>query len=131
MVYYNSIFDSSHWIPQINGEANLAFETLLSKVVHFYEKRNRLSGFYNDLKRSGVPEEISPMVVELAKKLHQTLSKMPIYYIGRSLSEEYYSIFRPELPRITKNILRVESDYLVSNFGTFSIKSDFYEVFGI
>ena len=88
MIYYYPIFDSIHRIPQINGVSNLAFETLLTKVVHFYKKRNRLSGFYNDLKRNGIPEEISPTVAALAQKLHGTLSKMPMYYIGRSLSQD-------------------------------------------
>lgn len=129
MIYYYPIFDSIHRIPQINGVSNLAFETLLTKVVHFYKKRNRLSGFYNDLKRNGIPEEISPTVAALAQKLHGTLSKMPMYYIGRSLSQDYYSIFKPEIPKSTGKVSRMDSDFLVSNFGTFSIPKDYYDAF--
>lgn len=129
MIYYYPIFDSIHRIPQINGVANLAFEVLLTKVVHYYKERNRLSGFYNDLKRNGMPEEISQTVFRLANKLYSTLSRMPMYHIGRSLSDEHFSIFKPEMPRNTKRVQRFDSDYLVSNFGTFSIPKDYYDAF--
>ncbi|MCS5490636.1 HNH endonuclease domain-containing protein [Algoriphagus limi] len=131
MVYYFPIFDSLHRIPQINGVANLAFETLLIKVVNYYKKKNRLSGFYNDLKRNGIPQELAPTIKSLANKLHSTLIRMPMHYIGRSISSDYHSIYRPEKPKNVSRGERIDSEFLVSNYGTFSIPKEYYDAFQI
>lgn len=132
MVYYFPIFDSLHRIPQINGVANLAFEDLLTKVVHYYKRRNRLSGFYNDLKRNGIPDELVPTIKSLANKLHSTLIRMPMHYIGRSLSSDFHSIYKAERPKsVVRKEMKFDSEFLVSNYGTFSIPREYYDAFQI
>lgn len=129
MIYYYPIFDSGIKIPQINGKSNLSFEKLLFSVVSSYQKRGGLSAFYADLKRNGVPEDLTPIVINLANQLNTTIRKMPMYYIGRSISSEYHSIFRPELDRKSNPITMLDTNYLVLNYGTFSIPKEYYEAF--
>jgi hypothetical protein len=132
MIYYFPIFDSIHRIPQINGTSNLAFEELMKSVVDFYKKRNRLSGFNNDLKRNGIPEELTSTIRSLGDKLYSTLRRMPMHYIGRSISSDYHSIYKPEIPKINRQFRgRIDSEFLVSSYGTFSIPKDYYDAFEI
>ncbi len=99
MIYYYPIFDSKNRIPQIHGNAKLSFESELITVAEYYNGKGGLSVFYNDLKRKGVPDEISNVVVSLANRLNSTLRRMPMYYIGRSISFDFHSIYRPEKPK--------------------------------
>jgi hypothetical protein len=131
MVYYYPIFESNWKIPQINGSSKLAFENALSDLAAFYKGKGGLSAFYADLKRNGIPEEMTPTVIGLANQLYSTIRRMPMYYIGRSISSEYHSIFRPELKRNSATIEKLDSNFLVLNYGTFSIPKDYFDAFEI
>jgi hypothetical protein len=131
MIYYYPIFDSNLKIPQINGRSNLSFEKVLSELVSFYRGKGGLSAFYADLKRNGVSSEITPVVISLANQLNTTIRKMPMYYIGRSISSEFHSIFKPELNRNSLTIEKLDSNFLVMNYGTFSIPKEYYEAFEV
>lgn len=128
MIYYYPIFESETLIPQINGNSRLAFASQFNDLVSFYRKFGGLSVFYNDLKRNTLPAEINPLVMILAENLNQTLRKMPMYYLGRSISPDYHSIFKPE-SKAKRIGGKVDSEYLIQNFGTYSIPLDYYLVF--
>jgi HNH endonuclease len=49
-------------------------------------------------------------------------------YIGRSISNDYYSIFQFEAGR-KRLASDIDIEYLISQFGTFSIPIDYYEAF--
>jgi hypothetical protein len=55
---------------------------------------------------------------------------MPMKYIGRSISDEYYSIFHYECP-LTKVRPSIDLQFLVDTFGTFSIPVEYYEAFKV
>lgn len=130
LMYYYPILESQTSIPQINGTSNLAFSNLLSKLITFYEARGGFSAFYNDLKNKGIPSDLQEDFFELSKKLRETITQMPMRYIGRSISNDFYSIFEYENPRVTRqSSLDIES--LINEFGTFSIPFDYYEAFKI
>jgi hypothetical protein len=131
MIYYFPIFNSKNKIPQINGGTSLSFENDLTQIIFFYEDKNGLSGFYNDLKRNGFPNEINSVVFDLAIKLNTTIRKMPMYYIGTSISSEFNSIFKPEDSRNRVRLQKIDSEFLISQFGTFSIPMEYYEVFEV
>jgi len=131
MIYYYPIFESKSKIFQINGGSKLSFESQLSAVGAYYQGKGGLSAFYGDLKRNSVSTEIARTVVSLANQLNSTIRKMPMHYIGRSISSEYHSIFKPELPRKATKETEVNSNYLVSCYGTFSIPFEYYEAFQI
>ncbi|MFN3760061.1 MAG: HNH endonuclease signature motif containing protein [Algoriphagus aquaeductus] len=90
-----------------------------------------MSAFYADLKRNGVSEALTSTVISLANQLNTTIRKMPMYYIGRSISSDYHSIFKPDLNRKSLPIKELDSNYLVMNYGTFSIPKAYYEAFEI
>ena len=130
LIYYYPILQSQASIPQINGQTNLAFSNQLSKLISDYEARGGFSAFYNDLKNKGIPEDLQADFFELAKKLRDTITKMPMKYIGRSITNDFYSIFNYEYQKIRrKSTMDIET--LINDFGTFSIPLDYYEAFKI
>ena len=94
LLYYYPILESQTHIPQITGVANLAFEKQFCNLIKNYESRGSFSVFYNDLKNKGLPPELQADFFELAKKLRDTITKMPMKYIGRSVNNDFYSIFQ-------------------------------------
>lgn len=130
LLYYYPILQSKTSIPQINGETNLAFSSQLSKLISDYEARGGFSAFYNDLKNKGIPEDLQSDFFELAKKLRDTITKMPMKYIGRSISNNFYSIFNYENQSLRRHS-NIDIETLIKDFGTFSIPFEYYEAFKI
>ncbi|MHA8070130.1 HNH endonuclease domain-containing protein [Aquirufa ecclesiirivi] len=130
MLYYYPILESEILIPQINGNANLAFSKQFEEIIQYYKLRGGFSSFYNDLKSKGIPEEVQDKFEKLVKKLVETISKMPMYYLGRSLSQEYYSIFKVEQSRL-RNYKCNDLESLIHGLGTFSIPVEYFEAFKI
>jgi hypothetical protein len=131
MVYYYPILESSVSIPQINGNINLAFETQFNKIIAAYQHNNGLSGFYNDLKNKGIPEHLQPDFMALAKKLNDTITRMPMRYIGNSVYNQDYSIFNYENGSSKRNPSKTDLESLIASFGTFSIPLEYYQAFQI
>lgn len=131
MLYYYPILESATIIPQIHGETNLAFGNQLLKIITAYKSIGGFSAFYNDLKSKGIPENLKADFIFLAKQFRNTITKMPMKYIGRSISNDYYSIFNFDngTPRRTAN--QIDLEFLISNFGTFSIPNTYYEAFKV
>jgi hypothetical protein len=129
MLYYYPILESAIVIPQINGEnIDLAFAREFKEVIDGYRETGGFSSFYNDLKNKGTPKRLARPFYELAKKIRQTITRMPMKYIGRSISDEHYSIFHYECP-LTRVGTSMDLQFLVDTFGTFSIPVDYYEAF--
>jgi hypothetical protein len=130
LIYYYPILQSTTSIPQINGESNLAFGNQFKKLISDYESRGGFSAFYNDLKNKGIPIDLQSDFFDLAKKLRDTITKMPMKYIGRSISDDFHSIFEPQNQPIRKKST-VDIEVLIADFGTFSIPFEYYEAFKI
>lgn len=131
LLYYYPILESSTNLPQINGEANLAFGVKFKKVISAYNSIGGFSAFYNDLKNKGIPKNLQQDFFELTKKLKDTITRMPMKYIGRSISNDYYSIFKCETDKRRRVSAEVDIESLISSFGSFSIPLDYYEAFQI
>ncbi|GGD68479.1 hypothetical protein GCM10011514_35730 [Emticicia aquatilis] len=131
LVYYYPILESNTTIPQINGENNLAFENQFKRLIFFYKDLGGLSAFYNDLKNKGIPKYIEKDFIALSNKLKNTISMMPMKYIGTSINREYYSIFRLESPTSKKYTSSIDIQFLIENYGNFSIPIDYYEAFKV
>ena len=58
LLYYYPIIESSTYIPQINGEANLAFGVQFKKIISAYSGIGGFSAFNNDLKTKGIPKDL-------------------------------------------------------------------------
>lgn len=131
MMYYYPILESSTHIPQINGETNLAFGPQLKKIIEAYTTAGGFSAFYNDLKNKGIPLDLQHDFFALAKKLKATIIMMPMKYIGRSVSNDYYSIFRIESGSIRQKTTDVDLEFLINTSGTFSIPVEYYDAFKV
>jgi CRISPR/Cas system Type II protein with McrA/HNH and RuvC-like nuclease domain len=131
MIYYYPILESSTYIPQINGNTNLAFGNHLNKIIASYKTLGGFSAFYNDLKNKGIPKHLQKDFFALAKQLRNTITKMPMKYIGRSISNDFYSIFKFDSGTNKRNVSQIDLESLINNFGTFSIPKSYYEAFKI
>ena len=130
ILYYYPIFESPTFIPQINGDVSLAFHYQLDKIISGYKNTGGFSAFYNDLKKKGIPVYLEYDFIELAKKLADTISRMPMKYIGRSISNDYYSIFNYKSQRpMLKESETIDIEFLIRNFGSFSIPIEYYKAF--
>jgi hypothetical protein len=124
------ILESHTLIPQINGGARLAFQTSFARLIDAYRPIGGFSVFYNDLRNKGIPPHLQQDFFVLAKELRDTITKMPMKYIGRSISHDFYSIFQFEKGRPKRNS-EMDMEFLIQNFGSFSIPVDYYEAFKI
>jgi hypothetical protein len=131
LLYYYPILESKKLIPQINGEINLAFGNQFLSIIDSYKKIGGFSVFYNDLKTKGIHPDLAQDFIELVKSLNNTITRMPMKYIGRSISHDYYSIFNYENGK--RNIIPsvLDRSFLVRNFGSFSIPVEYYDAFRI
>ncbi len=129
LLYYYPILESS--IPQINGATNLAFEKQFMKFIEAYGGMGGFSVFYNDMKNKGIPKSLQPSFISLAKKIRETITKMPMRYIGRSISNDFYSIFQFASGERIYPSATVDLGFLINNFGTFSIPYDYFEAFQV
>jgi hypothetical protein len=132
LLYYYPILQSHHIIPQITGAKNsLAFQDKLVHLVKAYSTRNGLSGFYNDLRYKGIPQDLNNEFFALAKQMRNTITKMPMKYIGSSINNSHYSIF--QVSDTKNNPIRkrksIDINSLIFDFGIFSIPVEYYEAF--
>lgn len=129
MMYYYPILESQVPIPQSNGERNLSFNKQFLKIIDKYRERNGFIGFYEDLKRNGFPKDIHEDFRELSDQIYKALTQMPMKHIGFSVNHRHYSIFKytPHVKRTRPYILDI--DYLISNFGFFTIPIEYYHSF--
>lgn len=131
LVYYYPILESKIKIPQINNNTKLAFEPLLINLIKKYETMGGFSAFYNDLKNKGIPPFLKDDFFDLVKTLRNTITKMPMKYIGRSISNKYYSVYTPENTVRLKKHTHIDIERLINDFGSFSIPIEYYEAFKI
>jgi hypothetical protein len=129
LMYYYPILDSAVVIPQNYGEINLAFHAQFKAVLDFYRDKGGMSVFYNDLRNKGIPNEIKPDFTSLLKKLKDTITLMPMKYIGRSISKEFYSVYRLEKSSLSIKGQPLDYAMMIDSFGTYSIPLDYFEAF--
>jgi hypothetical protein len=126
ILYYYPILANK--IPQIYGKnTQLQFETHLSEVIEFYAKKGGMSAFYRDIRSNGLAD-IQDFFTPLVKKMRKTIATMPMKYIGKSIYNEEYAIFKPNSD--TRKTTKIYDTHSLINYaGTFSIPLDYYEAF--
>ena len=129
LIYYYPILQSKIYIPQINGNKNLAFQNDFKTLIYYYENKGGFSTFYNDLKNKGIPEEIKDDFFRLTKKIRKTITGNPMQHIGRSVYHYSYSIYNYENNKRLINSSAIDIEILINDFGSFSIPIEYYEAF--
>jgi hypothetical protein len=132
LLYYYPIFEASISIPQIHGNTQLAFERQFREtLISHYYKNGGYSAFYNDLRNREVDPSIKNEFISLVRKIRDTIVKMPMKYIGRSISENYYSIYNYRLTRANLTGKPLNTSTLINKLGVFTIPKNYYEAFKI
>jgi len=130
--YYYPIIEAR--LPQKSGdnlESNtLTFRSKFEVITDYYNGRGGYDVFYKEFVKCNYPKELNEIIYTLCKSIRDTITKQPMKYIGRSISNDYYSIFSKEdggerLRRPEK--LNVE--FMIDRFGRFTIPFDYFTVF--
>lgn len=129
--YYYPIIEKE--LPQRNGDNldsfTLSFRSLFKEVTDFYKRRGGLSVFYSELIRGNLPVEIEDTVFQLCKKLRDTIKDQPMRYIGKSVNQTEYSIYKREETKIQlRQSVKMDVNFLIENFSRFSIPLDYFKV---
>ena len=129
LLYYYPIFESPTFIPQIGRTRNLAFEKQFQALVKHYSLRGGFSAFYNDFRNKGVPFEVSDLLKDLVSKIAETIINQPMKYIGRSLTNDYHSIYKivGKKKRISVPIITLDS--IIQRYEKFSIPIEYFRAF--
>jgi len=130
MLYYFPIYENE--IPQQKSEKNNAGRTKFRRafdpvIAHYKGKGGGYSKFASDLARGTFSHEIHRPVFDLAKAICNKVTEMPMVHLGASLGERIF-VDAKNLPRYDPAAV-ISRDYLVKNFGTFSIRSGYYDAF--
>jgi HNH endonuclease len=132
LLYYYPLFESKILLPQINGKnVKLAFYDQFQKIISYYSSRGGISVFYNELRIKNISPEIKNDFFILVKKMKDAITNMPMKYIGRSLSENYYSIFQYQSNSVFRNQTNQNTQWLINDCGNFTIPKDYYDAFKI
>jgi hypothetical protein len=130
--YYYPIIEAK--MPQKKGDNlssnTLSFRALFEEVTDYYESKGGYNLFYKEFIKCSYPDHLNETIYKLCKKIRDTIKKQPMCYIGRSVSDEFYSIYELEADgvRLSKpNKLDVE--FMIGRFGRFTIPEEYYHVF--
>ena len=130
--YYYPIIEAR--LPQKSGD-NLVTNTLTFRshfeiITDFYKQRGGYDVFYKEFVKCNYPDELNNIVYTLCKTIRDTITKQPMRYIGRSISDDYYSIFRKEdgCERLRKP-LKLDVEFMIDRFGRFTIPEEYFTVF--
>lgn len=126
ILYYFPILANK--IPQIGKNTKLQFEDAFQSIINHYEndRKGGISVLLNDLRNKGI-QDVKSFTV-LAKILRRTIATMPMKYIGKSIYNEEYAIFKPN--NDTQQISHINDTLSLINYaGTFSIPLDYFEAF--
>lgn len=129
LLYYYPILESATYIPQSYGTTNLAFGSQLKRIIEAYKSRGGFSAFYNDLKTKGIQGELKTDFLALLRTLQKTITTQPMKYIGGSFNDRHWSIFVYEPGKAKRQDKDIDIQYIVDNYGSFSIPYEYYEVF--
>lgn len=130
LTYYYPVLESG--IPQINGAASLAFSSHLREIIRAYKYNGGMSRFCIDIRANRIPESLLKTYRRLCMQMYRTITGMPMKHIGYSICNHHYSVFSyvPSAFPVSDQ-KGTGLDYLIFNFGTFSIPRDYYEAFSV
>jgi hypothetical protein len=131
LLYYYPIFESEIKIPQINGSTDIAFGKNLKALTDAYKGKGGLSAFYTDLIGSKFQKGEQPFLIMLTRQIAQTIIKMPMRYIGKSVTGQEYGLYKYRLPKTKNNSTTFDLNYLIDSFGSFSIPIEYFDAFRV
>ena len=138
ILYYYPIIANEKYLPQMSGETSepnnhlrMAFRPLLTEIVEYYKNNGKgFSDFYQEYESGTISKDIIDTFLTLCRKLRKTIVEMPMHHLGYSQAKVPYSVYtyRKNEPRIATSET-IDRDFLVQNFGEFSISKELNTVF--
>lgn len=130
MLYYYPIYEEK--IPQQKSEKNNVSKTKFRQsfdpvIAHYRRIEGGYSKFANDLAKGNFSPDIQRAIFDLAKEICNKVTDMPMVHLGSSVNEKIF-VHEKKLPKYDSNV-QISRDYLIRNFGTFSVKSDYHHAF--
>lgn len=136
VLYYFAIVDND--LPQKAAagpwnakDEQLVFQSGLKKVTQFYRSRGGCEAFYDDLLKGGISAGISKDLIVALRQIRDVIEET-ILRMGQAYSPKRYTIICYN--RDTRHIMevtrpgRIIPEFLIQNFGTFTIRRNVYEV---
>ncbi|MCC5944265.1 MAG: hypothetical protein JJT94_04970 [Bernardetiaceae bacterium] len=128
ILYYYPVIEAG--IPQTSLNKRLNFQELFKEVISFYRTKGGLSTLHTNFYKGDFDIEIKHKVFGLCKAISTTIRSSPMKHIGFSIYKAHYPIFIPTAPaKKIKLPFVLNIAFLQSNFGTFKISNDYYEIF--
>lgn len=137
LFYYYPIIAHPTFIPQKPSEQDLdkpgykiSFRKQFNKITSYYDERGGFSDFYNDYRKGRVPQGINDELLDLVKRLRDTIIRYPMKHLGYSVTKEHYSFFDFTKGERMKR-QPVNPDLVLRKFGEFSISEEYFEIFNL
>jgi hypothetical protein len=131
--YYYPIFEYHDFVPQKNGDSpirSLAFRKHFAKILPHYMTGLGFLQLKRDLNQGKINDDIQSDFIELIRKLRDTITRMPMTYIGGSVGKGG-QIFCYNNDSNYKNINQtsISDKYVIDHSGTFTMPASYYEAF--
>lgn len=130
--YYYPIIEAR--LPQKSGDNldsnTLTFRSQFENVTDYYKDQGGYDIFYKDFMKCSYPDELNEDIYTLCKSIRDTITKQPMRYIGRSVSDDYYSIFKKvKGGEWLRKPDKLDVEFMVERFGRFTIPLEYFTVF--
>ncbi len=135
LLYYYPFIENN--IPQKareeeEGAKQISFRKFFRPITEYYADNGKFSGFYKDYMKGTIPLEIVPVFRSLIKDIRRTITQYPMKFLGHSATNQYYSVFNFDRGfLLSRENFPVERDYLIRNFGTYSLSREYDMIFEI
>jgi hypothetical protein len=85
-----------------------------------------------DIRANRIPDSLRQPYTQLCRQMYRTITGMPMKHIGYSIYNRHYAVFSYEPSAFPASVQKgTGMDFLIFNFGTFSIPTDYYDAFSI
>lgn len=130
ILYYYPLLEHPAGIRQSHGEGRMAFTEELQALISYYSSKGGLSAFYQDYRTGQLPVEVHAVLYSLYLKLRDTITRMPMKYLGTSVGKGgFYSIFKPVLEHRKRSHHRgPDQQHLIHGYGYFKMPITYFNV---
>ena len=81
-------------LPQKSGDNldsnTLTFRSQFERMTEYYNGQGGYDVFYKEFMKCSYPEKLNDNIYTLCKSIYDTITKQPMRYIGRSVSDDFY-----------------------------------------
>jgi hypothetical protein len=136
-LYYYPIFESEIFIPQMGADTRYSnkksekpqFRAVFDPIITYYQKNGGgFSQCYSDYQNGRIPPEIREAFLSICLQIRDTIVEMPMYHLGYSISQKHNAIFKAKKDKPALSMKNpIDPVFLIENYGTFTVKREFYE----